>query len=243
MLEKFTIVEKYPNFDISDSKVFSPTGTSRALLTSSLRLLRPHERLLDLGCGSGILGMELNFRFKQLKIFMSDVSFPSTQIAEQNNVICKLASDIRTGSLFQPWEGEKFDFIISDVSGVIPEVGTYFGWFKDIPNESGEDGTHLAIEVIKSAKDFLLNDSSVFVMPVISLSNEEKQLTELSNQFGTLKNIGSYKFPVAKVGSDGHEFLKKMKNVRIETLAGQVLFTTNVYAASIGHENERINNA
>ena len=115
--------------------------------------------------------------------------------------------DIRTGSLLNPWVGEKFNVVLSDVSGVIPEIGSYFGWFADVPNESGSDGCDLAIQVIKSVKKFLISPTSLFIMPIISLSNEKRQLDELKDNFTNVEEIGVFKFPIAKENSDAHNFL------------------------------------
>jgi hypothetical protein len=242
VLEKFQILEKHKTFNVNAPGVFLPTGTSRALLSASLDFISLSDRVLDLGCGSGILGLELKYRFNSIKIFMSDVSDAATSIAKQNSTLCNLDAGIKTGSLLDPWVGEKFNIVLSDVSGVIPKIGNYFGWFADVSNESGSDGSDLAVEVIKSVKKFLIGPTSLFIMPIISLSNEKRQLDELKDNFTNVEEIGVFKFPIAKENSDAHNFLASNENVRIEVTAGLVSFTTTIYASTMNIGVERIRN-
>ncbi len=234
MLEKFQILQIDPDFKTEALGVFTPTGTSRAMLTSATQLIGGSEGVLDLGCGSGILGLELKSRYPNITLSMSDISPESTSLAELNDSRCNpdTRSNIRTGSLFEPWKGEKFDFILSDVSGVIPEIGKYFGWFNDVPNESGIHGTDLAVQVIHAAKDFLAKLDSIFLMPIISLANENLQLEALKGEFPYVTKINTFQFPITSEGTDAHLFLESFKDVKLTTLAGMVLFTTTVYAGS-----------
>ena len=42
-----------------DNKVFKPTGTSDLLLEASLHYISKKDDILDLGCGSGIIGIKI----------------------------------------------------------------------------------------------------------------------------------------------------------------------------------------
>jgi hypothetical protein len=79
-------------------------------------------------------------------------------------------------------------------------------------------------------------------MPIISLSNEKRQLDELKDNFTNVEEIGVFKFPIAKENSDAHNFLASNENVRIEVTAGLVSFTTTIYASTMNIGVERIRN-
>ena len=61
------------NFKI-DKKVFKPTGTTELLLNSSLKKIKRIDDILDLGCGSGIVGINIAKIKKIKKKFISQMS-------------------------------------------------------------------------------------------------------------------------------------------------------------------------
>ncbi len=42
-----------------NKKVFIPTGTSEILIEAAKKIIRPKKKILDLGCGSGIVGISI----------------------------------------------------------------------------------------------------------------------------------------------------------------------------------------
>ena len=79
--------------------------------------------------------------------------------------------------LFDPWAGEKFDYIIDDISGVAERIAEISPWFKETACESGEDGTKLVIEAIEKSPTHL-NVDGKFFFPILSLSNSERILSK-----------------------------------------------------------------
>src|SRR5438132_3941540 len=99
--------------------VFKPTGTSLSLIRSFMRLTKQPGKLLDLGCGCGIAGIVAQKIGLALSpVYASDLSQPAVDCTNANarNHKCQVVA--RSGSLFEPWVGEKFDAILDDVSGV-----------------------------------------------------------------------------------------------------------------------------
>jgi 16S rRNA G1207 methylase RsmC len=209
--------------------VFKPTATTRLLAKSALSQLPSGGSLLDLGCGSGIIGLSLALRVgAMLELSMSDVSPAATGLARENARALDVEADIRTGSLFDPWEAETFDYIVSDVSGVIPELGARFGWFEGVPNESGETGTGLAVQVIRGAASHLRPDGKL-VFPIISLSAERLIIKEAQDNFLEVKILEEVRLPLALKLSDAQDLIASFPDIRVESLGGVQCFFTTAY--------------
>lgn len=213
--------------------VFKPTATTRFLSKIASGHLPLEGSLLDLGCGSGIIGLSLASRVgAKMKLSMSDVSPAATRLARENSQALHLEADIRTGSLFDPWEGETFNSIVSDVSGVIPALGERFGWFDGVPNDSGETGTGLAIEVIRGAASHLRPDG-LLVFPVISLSAERLIIREAEDNFLKVRSLEEVRLPLALSPSDARDLLTSFPDIRVESLGGVQCFFTTAYLCAM----------
>lgn len=68
------------------------------------RRVRPGERLLDLGCGSGVVGVLA--QIAGARVTASDINPQATAAARRNGVL-----DARQGDLLEPVHGERFDRI------------------------------------------------------------------------------------------------------------------------------------
>ena len=117
-------VDKKQTLDfILEDKVFVPTGTSSLLVQAVRETISDPGKILDLGCGAGITGISLNhLGFVKDQLYASDLSEDAVQCTKTNGRIhgCELTA--RTGSLFEPWKEELFDYIVNDVSGVAEAV-------------------------------------------------------------------------------------------------------------------------
>jgi hypothetical protein len=169
--------------------IFQPTATSAFLLREAKSLIFSNADLLDLGCGWGIVGLELALN-TDLNLSLSDASQSATQAAEENCRILKLKAEVKCGSLFEPWEGSKFDLIVNDVSGVSTDIPFSNVWFDGIPFASGPDGTDLTIDVIAKAPKFLKENGSV-LLPAISLSNVSKLETAMGASYSEIQLLST----------------------------------------------------
>ena len=72
------------NFSIN-KKVFVPTGTSQVLIKAAKKVIKHKKKILDLGCGSGIVGITLAKHLNlKSKIFFSDISKHACKNTIQN---------------------------------------------------------------------------------------------------------------------------------------------------------------
>ena len=214
--------------------VFIPTGTSGVLFNAVKNYIAKPGKILDLGCGSGLIGLSLFKVGKADKpLYASDISKKATENVKQNAAIHNCPVVARVGSIFEPWEGEKFDYIINDVSGVARDAAKLSGWFKDIPCDSGSDGTDLVIEVIKKAAGYL-NPRGRLFFPIISFSNKAKILKTANMNFTNVVCLARQEWPLPK---EMYEHRAALINLKKDSCAefiekfGMIIWFTEVYAA------------
>ena len=221
--------------------VFAPTGTSDEIIKAvSGNILKPGS-LLDLGCGSGIVGFVLHRMGIVSKLHASDISFQAINLvrknAEKNNIEC----EARNGAVFAPWVGEKFDYIVDDISGISQEIADISPWFKNTMCESGKDGADLVVEAIKQAPAYL-SDGGKFFFPVLSLSNVDRIISTASSVF---KNVERISHKVWALPDEMKPHMEKLKDlnskgfVEYEEKFGLILWYTDIYVAYNPIKNKR----
>ena len=113
-------------------KIFKPNLTTKLSIEVAFEKLKDDINVLDLGCGSGVIGIALMKSFAKLRMHCSDVHSTAVEITKKNFIKNKLRADIRTGNLFEPWIGKKFDYIINDVTAISALVAKISPWFQKI---------------------------------------------------------------------------------------------------------------
>jgi methylase of polypeptide subunit release factors len=215
-----------------EKKVFKPTGTSELLLEACLKQIKKTDEILDLGCGSGIVGISVA-KTKRLKkkIYFSDISKFATKNTKQNCTFNKIKHEIKTGSVLKPWDNFKFNVIISDVASISDSIAKISPWYnKSITNKAGKDGIKNIIEIIKGSKEHLKKDGKL-IFPIISLSNEEKILSYAKKKFGKYVVLKTKDWPLPKMMYKNKQILinlSKKKRIKITQKYGLIIFSTKI---------------
>ena len=203
---------------INSNKVFYPTETTRYLLNSTIKKINKNKKLeiLDLGCGNGVIGIFLLKKFKKIKrMTFSDISVNATKLTKKNlklNKINPKKYQIIKSNQFQNLTNKKFDIIINDVSGISSKIAKMTNWFKNVPCNSGIDGTKLTVPILTNSVGHLNNNGftgekseksfeMIGAMDGVGYENEEfsieiyqfedpkdisKELSHRNGQFGML---------------------------------------------------------
>ena len=202
---------------ITNSNVFKPTQTSKYLLNEIIKDYKFKKIVaLDMGCGNGIIGISLLKVFKNFeKFYFTDLSQKALNLTRKNIINNKInLKNIKLlkSDVFKNLESEKFDLIINDVSGISEKLLPISSWFKNIPCNSGSDGTDLTIDVLKNFK-FHLNKKGKMYLPIISLSNEKKIFKFLNKNKIKYKIISQNYWPLPKELYKSVNLLNKLKSL------------------------------
>ncbi len=238
-MNKNKIVFKINNTNIElfiGSKVFKPTATTSFLVKDVSKLIDTRNDILDLGCGSGVIGIIVDkLKKKKNKIFASDVSLEAINCARKNFKKHNCNFELKKGSLFSPWINKKFDLIINDVSGISEKIAKKSSWFKNVPCKTGLDGTALTLKIISSSKKYL-NKNGGIIFPIISLSNTKKIENLLKRKFNKIKVMSNnYWFLPDEFNKniDNLVEMKRKKLINFEVKYGKIICNTQIIYAKV----------
>ena len=214
-----------------NENIFKPNLTSQLSFETAILRIKKNFKVLDLGCGCGIIGIALMKSIPNIEMYCSDFDTNSVKNTKKNFIQNKLKADIREGSLFDPWLNRKFDYIINDVSGISSVIAKNSPWFgEEIPCDSGEDGSDLTISIIKKAKDYLTEKGSMQI-PLISLSNVEKIVNVAKENFSNVKIVKSkdWFLPKEMEGlKDKMNELKSKNYINFDEKFGKIICKTSI---------------
>ncbi len=76
--------------------------------------INPGDKVLDLGCGYGVVGIVLKRLNPEIELFMSDINTRAVSLSKENAKMNNVEATIKSGDLFEPWEDLIFDSILSN---------------------------------------------------------------------------------------------------------------------------------
>ena len=221
----------------TSSDVFYPTSTTNLLLGGVRRLAsRDTTSALDLGCGCGIVAVALaKLVLPRAAIYASDISAEAVRLAQRNARNLQVAIDCRCGSLFEPWEGMKFDLIVDDVAGMSEPIARHSRWYPPhIHSDAGEDGARWIARVLSQAPEFLTPKGQI-LFPVLTLSNESRILDAARSRFARVELITEQWYPI---GSDLSPHMNLIEDlmakgqIEVRKKGSRWLWATKIYRAA-----------
>ena len=192
--------------------VFVPTATTGFLISNFLKINKKikNKKILDLGCGSGIIAIAIANTLNKNTFYGSDLSENSFICCKKNFNKFKIIGEVKRGNMFKPWNGYKFDFIINDISGISSILAKKSKWFQNVPSSSGLDGSKITLQVIKNCPKYLKKKGKLY-LPLISLSNCNKILNFAKRKFKKTRIISENKWFLPDDLAKYQNLLFKMK--------------------------------
>ncbi len=215
--------------------VFYPTDTSNLLIEACKLSISSSKKILDFGCGCGIVGITLaKFGLCKGPLFASDISKEAVSLAKKNASKMSVEYIARCGSLFEPWIGEKFDVIIDDVSGISDDIANVSPWYPSgVDCNAGRDGTRWIIQVIEQSRQYL-TEGGMLIFPVLSLSNGRKILQILKMTYPFHELIIKQDWFLPEEIANRTDILIPLINdgsIRCEKKFGKWIWSTYIYRA------------
>lgn len=219
---------------LTTAGVFSPNTTTELLINAVKKTISKPVKALDLGCGTGVVGLAIWLEgLSKEPICASDLSEAAVLCSQENFKRYECEADVRYGALFEPWNNEKFDLIVDDISGISQDVASISPWFGGVPCDTGSDGTDLIFNILRNASKFLAKDGHFF-FPVLSLSNVDSLLRVAKENFSTVKLIERQDWPLPQELVSHIPLLKELSakgSIKLEERFGMILCSTEVYLA------------
>lgn len=110
---KFTLNGKHYRF-LTSSGVFSKShidfGTKT--LIDAISLKSGNEKLLDLGCGYGVIGIVLKGIYPNLDVIQVDINIRAVELAKVNSELNQLSTKALVSDAFSELKNQTFDVIV-----------------------------------------------------------------------------------------------------------------------------------
>jgi ribosomal protein L3 glutamine methyltransferase len=141
---------------------------------------RKVEHILDLGTGSGCLGIACAYAFPDAQVDLADISADALEVARRNVAEHGLEEQIEViqSDLFSALKGRRYDLIISNPPYVaLEELDILPAEYRHEPRlglAAGLAGLDVVLEILQQAADFLKRDGLL----VVEVGNAQYALCE-----------------------------------------------------------------
>lgn len=175
--------------------VLIPRMDTEVVVDEALKLVNHKDSVLDLCCGSGVIGISLvkcaAENKKVLKLTSSDFSDDAIALTKENAQLNDVKLDIYKGDLFEPLKRKKFNVIVSNPpyikSDVIPTLDVEVREYDPIEAlDGGEDGLDFYRRIVAEASDHLKKKGYL----IFEIGHDQGMaVAELLKQSGNFENI------------------------------------------------------
>lgn len=140
--------------------VLIPRFETEILIEKILELDVDFKRILDIGCGSGIISLTLALEIPNSSVLGIDISTKALSVSNKNKDDLKVKNcRFKKSNLFESIEGESFDLIVSNPPYInakdMEELDNKVKKEPELALFGGEDGLYFYREIIKKSHKYL----------------------------------------------------------------------------------------
>ena len=143
------------------------------------KLFSGKGNLIDIGCGSGVIGLTIKNKFKNLKIDMIDISDKALEVTKENANLLNLNVDIYKSDILKNVKN-KYDIIISNPPYESIKYKPTLDNEPSISLYAENDGLYYFEEILKNAKE-RLNNKYMIVLEIGDY--QKKSVINLVNRY------------------------------------------------------------
>ncbi len=176
-----------------DSNVLIPQPDTEILVEEVVHIAKQEKKkeILDIGTGSGCIGISLAHSIEEVSIMMSDISNKALEVAKKNSKSNHVAEKITfvQSDLFEKIENT-FDIIVSNPpyieTNVIPTLSKQVQQEPYIALNGGEDGLTFYRKLLQEAPKYL-NKNGYLCMEIGY--NQKEKILQLAQKIGIYKKV------------------------------------------------------
>lgn len=166
-----------------DERVMIPRSPMAELIPQRFSpwMIKVPQRILDLGAGSGCLGITCALEFPDAEVILADMSEQALQVADENIALHQLGERVYTlrSDIFAQLAGQRFDLIVCNPPSLQAEQWTQlpreFQYEPRQSSRSGCTGLEFIHQVLQQASQHLSNKGLL----VLEVGQHRSKLIEL----------------------------------------------------------------
>ncbi|MBU0881531.1 MAG: hypothetical protein KKE81_04970, partial [Candidatus Omnitrophica bacterium] len=166
----------------------------------------------------------------------SDLSGEAIELARKNAERMSVEYVARRGSMFEPWDGEKFDVIVDDVAGISDDIAGISPWYPEgVSCGAGRDGVKWIVQIIEQSGRHL-NEGGMFIFPILSLSNADKIIQSLRGAYSSYEIIAKKDWFLPDAMAARQDILMPLINdgsIICHKKYGKWIWYTHIYKANV----------
>ena len=156
-------------------------------------------RVADIGTGQGPICTYLGRREDVTFVDAVEPVEAQCEIARRNIAYHHLGDKVRVhhGMFCEPLNGDAYEIIVADVSGIGHQVAVNMGWYPPGIPTGGPDGTEVILPLLASAGGYLADGGYMVITVGIGVSDHEKILAAADEHFGGRELVAEQTFPLS----------------------------------------------